>query len=72
MIPSNGKARKGTSAVAVSGNAWLIHQIAIRMTMALVRQADSGMPAGAGSISSRTKTARPPHRPQRCAIHFLP
>ena len=72
MIPSSGKARKGTSAVAVSGSASVIHQQAISTMIAVVRQAAGDIPSGAGSSSMTTKAASPPHRPQRAAIHFPP
>ena len=68
MIPNKGKARNGSRAVAVSGSAWVIHQTAISTTIAVVRHAASGMPAGAGSRSSITNAAKPPHKPQRAAI----
>ena len=71
MIPNSGKTRNGSSAVAVSGSAWVIHQAAISTTSAVVRHAASGIPAGAGSTSSTTNATSPPHRPQR-AVTELP
>src|SRR4051812_2433944 len=70
MIPSKGKARNGTSAVAVRGSASVIHQAAIRTMIAVVRQAAGVIPAGGGTKSMTTKARRPPHRPRRAAIHI--
>jgi hypothetical protein len=72
MIPSKGKARNGTRAVAVSGSASVIHQQAIRTMIAVVRQAAGDMPAGAGSSSMTAKAASPPQSPQRAAMPYPP
>src|SRR5687767_8345213 len=68
MIPNRGNARNGTKAVAVSGSASVIHQIAISTMIAVVRHAAGGMPPGAGSSSISANAASPPQSPQRAVM----
>ncbi len=61
--PANGRTRKGSKAVAVSGIASVIHQAAISITSPATGQASGGMDAGAGRMIVARKPASPTTSP---------
>ena len=63
---------KGRRAVAVSGSASVIHQLAIKMTSAATRHASGGIFAGAGKASRTMNSARPPKKPMVFAVMSSP
>ena len=65
MMPSSGNSAMGSSAVAASGIASVIHQVAIKRMTASIRVA-AGLPGSRSTSSSvRTKTAGPSQSPMR-------
>ena len=58
MMPSRGKKTSGSSAVANSGIAWVIHQMAISAATAARRLAGS-LPGSMGNTVSSTNTTTP-------------
>jgi hypothetical protein len=63
-----GRARNGSNAVAVSGKASVIHQIAISTVNAATCHALTAMDAGGPRTSITMKTAMPPHNPAVFAV----
>ncbi len=72
LIRASGRTMNGSSAVADSGSASVIHQAAIHQTSPAQSQAVPGMLAGAGSTSVASIPARPIQKPIRCAVMAAP
>jgi hypothetical protein len=72
ITPPSGRTTNGSSAVAVSGNASVIHHAAIHATSPATSQASRGIPAGAGRTSVSRKASRPTTNPMRLAAILNP
>src|SRR5688572_7292208 len=66
-MPSSGNRTSGTSAVAAMGIASEIHQMAMSVATAAVRQASTFIPDGGGTNNMSTQARPPAMRPIRFA-----